>query len=139
MLRAFSSLLIRFIPRKRNPKPMMVRPQKERARRFWSQSSMPRKRAGITSHWMLKATSCAVMVVPMLAPKMMPMDCTRVRSPAFTKPMTITVLALEDWMTQVTAAPDRMATKRLAENTFRMERIRSPAELWRPSLMSFMP
>ena len=46
----------------------------------------------VTSNAMI----CAVMVVPMFAPKMMPIDCTSVRSPAFTKPITMTVLALED-------------------------------------------
>ena len=83
--------------------------------------------AGITSPWMSNATSWAVMVVPMLAPKMIPIDCTSVSSPALTNPITITVAALDDCTTAVTAAPERMATKRLAENIFRIERIFSPA------------
>ncbi len=56
------------------------------------------------------AMICAVMVVPMFAPKMMPIDCTRFRSPALTKPITMTVVALEDWMTAVTNAPATTAT-----------------------------
>ena len=94
---------------------------------------------GMMSHWMLKATSCAVMVVPMFAPNMIPIDWTRFNSPAFTKPITITVLALEDWMMQVTTAPDRIATKRFAENRRSMERILSPAERCRPSLIKPIP
>ena len=43
-----------------------------------------------------KATIQAVMVVPMLAPMITPIACTNVRSPAFTKLTTITVVAEED-------------------------------------------
>ena len=42
------------------------------------------------------AVTQAVRVVPMLAPIMMPTACTRVRSPAFTKLTTRTVVALDD-------------------------------------------
>ena len=82
---------------------------------------------GMMIQEMSNATSWAVIVVPMLAPKINPMACTRESRPAFTKPMTITVLALEDWMTQVTTAPDITATSGLAENIRRMLRIFSPA------------
>ena len=43
-----------------------------------------------------KATIQAVMVVPILAPKMIPTDWVRLKSPAFTKETTITVVAPED-------------------------------------------
>ena len=59
---------------------------------------------------MLKATSWPVTVVPMWAPQMMPMDCSRFSSPALTKPTTMTVVAAYDWMTHVTPAPVRTAT-----------------------------
>ena len=53
----------------------------------------------------LKATIWAVIVVPMLAPMMTPMDCARDMSPAEMKPTTSTVVTEEDWITAVTSAP----------------------------------
>ena len=53
----------------------------------------------------------AVIVVPMLAPMMTPIACASVRSPALTKPTTITVVALEDCMTAVTPRPVRTPLK----------------------------
>ena len=47
----------------------------------------------------------AVRVVPILAPMITLIACVKVRSPAFTKLTTITVVALEDWMTPVTPRP----------------------------------
>lgn len=44
----------------------------------------------------INATSHPVTVVPMFAPKMIPIDCCRVKSPALTKLTSITVVALED-------------------------------------------
>ena len=52
--------------------------------------------AGIASAPTSKETICAVTVVPMLVPKMIPIACERFSSPALMKPITITVLALED-------------------------------------------
>ena len=49
----------------------------------------------------------AVTVVPMLEPMMTPTACLRVMMPELTKPTTMTVVAEEDWMTAVTAAPSR--------------------------------
>ncbi len=60
----------------------------------------------------LKETSCPVTVVPIFAPKITPMACWSVRSPAFTNPTVITVVAEELWMSAVTAAPAKMAKKR---------------------------
>ena len=76
----------------------------------------PLMMAGIVMQAMSNAMICAVIVVPMFAPKMIPIDWVRFRSPAFTNPITITVLALDDWMTAVTSAPARTATNRLLEN-----------------------
>ena len=45
------------------------------------------------------------MVVPMLAPIITPAACINVISPAFTKLTTITVVALELWITAVTIVP----------------------------------
>ena len=52
--------------------------------------------AGIIIQPISNATSCAVIVVPMFAPKINPTACARVNNPALIKPITITVLALED-------------------------------------------
>ncbi len=46
-----------------------------------------------------------VRVVPILAPMMTPMPCLRVKRPALTKVMSITVVAEEDCTATVTRAP----------------------------------
>ena len=56
--------------------------------------------------------SCTVNVVPMSAPKMMPSVWRKVIRPALTKPMSISVVAAEDWMIAVTAAPEATAMSR---------------------------
>ena len=43
---------------------------------------------------MLNARSCAVIVVPILAPRITEMPCFKVISPALTNPITMTVVAL---------------------------------------------
>ena len=59
-------------------------------------SSSPTMIAGSANAEMSNATICAVMVVPMFVPKMIPIDCARFRSPALIKPITMTVVALDD-------------------------------------------
>ena len=54
---------------------------------------------------------CAVIVVPIFAPRMTPTDWRRVIMPALTKPTTMTVVADEDWMTAVTTMPISRAEK----------------------------
>ena len=51
------------------------------------------------------ATSQPVMVVPMFAPIIIPIDCTRESKPAFAKLTTITVVAEDDWTRQVVKKP----------------------------------
>ena len=51
------------------------------------------------------ATSQPVTVVPIFAPMMTPIDCSRVIRPAWTKPTSITVVALDDWIAPVTINP----------------------------------
>ncbi len=53
----------------------------------------------------LKATSCAVTVVPILEPKMMPTLFLKESTPALTRLMAMTEVAELDWMTAVTKAP----------------------------------
>ena len=52
-----------------------------------------------------RETIQAVIVVPMLAPIMTPIACTSVKSPAFTKLTTITVVADDDCMSAVIPTP----------------------------------
>ena len=86
-----------------------------------------------------KETSCAVIVVPMLAPNVIPTDCSSVRSPAFTKLTSITVVAPDDWIIAVNIAPKITAMNRFFVTRSRMTRILSPAAFCSPSLMNFIP
>ena len=81
----------------------------------------------------------AVTVVPMLAPMMTPMACVRFISPALTKLTTITVVALDDWMSAVTRTPVMTPMKRFLVIAARMARRRSPANFSKPSDMIFIP
>ena len=78
-------------------------------------------------------------MVPMLAPIITPMAWVRVRIPAFTKLTTITVVALDDWITAVTPSPVTTPLKGLevmdATNFLRP----SPAVFWSPELIMFIP
>jgi hypothetical protein len=56
--------------------------------------------------------SWTVNVVPISAPRITPMVCENGMRPAETKPISITVVAEEDWMIPVTAAPERSAVNR---------------------------
>ena len=48
---------------------------------------------------------CAVMAVPTLAPRTIPMDWRKVRNPAPTRPTVNTMVAVELWIIQVTSIP----------------------------------
>ena len=49
----------------------------------------------------------------MSAPRMTPRDWRKVRRPADTKPMSIRVVAEEDWIRAVTSAPEHTAARRV--------------------------
>ena len=51
-------------------------------------------------------------VVPMSAPRITPSDCRKETSPAETNPISMRVVAEEDWMRAVTTAPDPTAASR---------------------------
>ena len=55
-----------------------------------------------------KEKSQAETVVPMLAPIITPIDCARLKSPAFTKLTTIKVVAADDCMQAVIVRPVRI-------------------------------
>jgi hypothetical protein len=75
----------------------------------------------------------------MFAPMMTPMDCASVINPAFTKLTTITVVALDDWMSAVIRIPVRTPIMRFLVIAARILRRRSPANFSRPSDIVFIP
>ena len=79
------------------------------------------------------------MVVPMLAPMMIHTACVSDIMPALTKPTVMTVVALDDWMTAVIAAPTSTPRKRLLVSFSRISFIRSPAAASRPELIICIP
>ena len=100
-------------PMKRRPKPMRTCPQ-NRAFLVLPNMLMPNPipTAG-SAYWVtlktdIEDTSHAVTVVPMLAPIITLIACFRTISPALTKPITMTVVALEDWISPVIIKPTIM-------------------------------
>ena len=67
------------------------------------------------------------------------MACIRVRSPAFTKLTTITVVALDDWITVVMPNPVSTPLKGLDVMEERKFLNLSPAAFWSPALIMFIP
>ena len=76
-----------------------------------------------------------VMVVPMLAPMITPVAWARSMIPALMKPMTMTVVADEDWMTTVTTVPIRNPIIGLRVSFSSRSFILEPAARFRPSPM----
>ena len=80
-----------------------------------------------------------VIVVPILAPMMMPIACDNCITPLLTNPTTITVVIELDWTTQVTITPHAVAKMRLFVTAPIMRRMLLPAIACMPSDMFFMP
>ncbi len=83
--------------------------------------------------------SWAVIVVPMLAPMMMPTVCSSFMIPALTKPTHITVVAVELCMRPVTTAPSRTPLNTLLVRRSRSFSKRPLENFSRPSVMVDMP
>ena len=83
--------------------------------------------------------SWAVMVVPMLAPIMIHTACRSFIIPELTKPTTITVVAEEDWITAVIAAPTSTPRKRFEVSFSRICFIRLPAAASSPEDIICIP
>jgi hypothetical protein len=81
----------------------------------------------------------AVTVVPMLAPIITPTACESVKRPALTKPTVITVVAEEDWITDVIPTPVITPLKGFEVIAVRKPRILLPAAFCRPPLIRFIP
>ena len=104
----------------------------------------PRPTTGTANAEILKLnpkieTIQAVIVVPILAPKITPADWAKEMSPAFTNVTTITVVAPEDWIIIVMSIPVKIATTLLLVTTLKVRCNFSPALFWTPSDMSFIP
>ena len=115
------------MPKNSSPKPRMLSPHPLTVRFLESVMTKPIVIAGSASPERLNEMICAVTVVPMFAPKMMPIACDRFSSPALMKPMTMTVVALDDWMTAVTSVPASTATMPLRAKNCRTFFMFSPA------------
>ena len=88
---------------------------------------------------MLNAMICAVIVVPIFAPKIMEIACGNVIKPALTNPITITVVALLLCKTAVTNAPANTPMIGFFVSNPKIYRIRSPAAFCKPSLIISIP
>lgn len=86
-----------------------------------------------------KEINQAVAVVPIFAPIITPIDCTKLSSPAFTKLTTITVVADDDCMSAVTKSPVSTPVTRFLVIADKIERNLFPASFCNPSLIIFIP
>ena len=75
----------------------------------------------------------------MQLPKITEMACSRFISPAFTKPTTMTVEALELWTMAVMTVPTTMPVNLFLTKSWRMLLRRAPATLCSPSDIMVMP
>ena len=104
------------------------------------------KEVGFSS-WIQKLSPCRpvrlkiqeVIVVPTLAPMIMPIAWLSFMIPALTNPTTITVVAEDDWITAVTAAPSKNPFTGFAVNFSRMVFNFPPACFSSPSPITCMP
>ena len=129
-----------FRPRNMSPRPSTACPKSRAlARRATKVMTNPRPTTSSAQSVILKAISCTVSVVPMSAPRMMPSVWRNVMIPADTNPISISVVAAEDWMMAVTAAPEATATTRLRDSPVRSWRSRPPTARCRLSPLSRMP
>ena len=79
------------------------------------------------------------MVVPILAPNMIPTVCSKRISPALTKPMVMAVVAEDDCITTVTANPMSKPIQALLVYRSMMSRSLSPANDFNPSPINLIP
>lgn len=80
-----------------------------------------------------------VMLVPILAPKITPIACETFIMPELTKPTTMTEAAEEDWMTHVTAVPNKKPFKGELVSRYKMSSSLFPATFLSPSPIEDMP
>ena len=139
------AFFIRSKPKKRSPNPTNVSPMRRTMANLginWAKKPIAitgKAKSEICILKPNKLTIHAVIVVPILAPKITPKDWYRFNKPALAKPTTITVVALDDWIILVTKAPQVVAAKRFVVAIPNSWRILSPDTFCRPSLIIFIP
>ena len=87
----------------------------------------------------IKRMICAVMVVPILAPKTILTDCFRLRIPAAIRPTVSTIVAVELCITAVTSIPVIIPINGFCVSLPSAFFSASPEEFFKPSLMTSMP
>jgi len=132
------------IPMKISPKPAMANPIEAIRPLSMSRISAPIPTSGIAMVNRLSfnpssETIQPVVVVPTLLPMMTPMDCEKVISPALTKPMVASVVALEDCTIAVMVSPERKAEDLRSVNCERIRLSVCPAAVRNPSVSNKMP
>ena len=85
------------------------------------------------------ATICAVIVVPISAPRITPIACDSDIRFAVTNPTSITVVTEDDWMMAVTTVPVTRPMSLLVVSVPRIWRIFSPATTLRDSPICSIP
>jgi hypothetical protein len=122
-----------------SPKPARTAPSERVLPRAINQRKAPMPSRGRAAAEILRrrpkiATSQIVEVVPSVAPTIIPIACEKATSPALTKPMTVRMAAVEDWITAVKSAPEATALKRPATSLWSAWRSESPATPFMPSV-----
>src|SRR5215470_11019532 len=129
---------------KSSPKPARIAPPDRNRPRATSHRRAPTPTRGIAAEAILRrkpkiATSHGVEVVPRVAPMVIAMACENVTRPALTKPITVRIVAVEDWIATVNSAPDTTALNRPDTSVCSARRSESPARLFSPSVRWWIP
>src|SRR5262247_1295628 len=129
---------------KSSPNPARIAPPDRKRPRATSHSRAPTPTRGIAAEAILRrkpktATSHGVEVVPSVAPMVIPIACENVTRPALTKPITVRMVAVEDWIATVKSAPDTTALNRPDTSVCSARRSESPARLFSPSVRWWIP
>ena len=127
------------IPMKSSPKPASSAPSDRSRPLATSHSSAPTPRRGmaklaIRTRKPKNATIHGVEVVPSVAPMITPIDCANVIRPALTKPMTVRMAAVDDWIRTVKTTPDAIALSGPETSRWSARRSESPARSLSPSV-----
>src|SRR5262249_61436077 len=99
------------------PKPARIAPSERILPFAISHSRAPTPSSGRAASAILMrrpkyATIHGVDVVPRVAPIVIPIACEKVTRPALTKPITVRIVAVEDWIATVKSAPETTALNR---------------------------
>src|SRR6516165_828535 len=129
---------------KSSPKPARIAPPDRNRPRATNHRRAPTPTRGIAAEAILRrkpkiATSHGVEVVPRVAPMLIAMACENVTRPALTKPITVRIVAVEDWIATVKSAPDTTALNRPDTSVCSARRSESPARLFSPSVRWWIP